>query len=87
MRPGGLSRREWEIAGLVAEGLSNRGIADRLSISERTAEGHVERIRNRLACHSRAQIATWFTQQRVRPDLGGDPSLVGRARSETGKAI
>ena len=45
-------------------GLSNRGIADRLSISERTAEGHVERIRNRLGCRSRAQIATWFTQQR-----------------------
>lgn len=62
-RPGGLSRREWEIAGLVATGLSNRGIADRLSISERTAEGHVERIRNRLGCRSRAQIATWFTQQ------------------------
>ena len=62
-RPGGLSRREWEIAGLVAMGLSNRGIADRLSISERTAEGHVERIRNRLGCRSRAQIASWFTQQ------------------------
>jgi DNA-binding NarL/FixJ family response regulator len=61
-RPGGLSRREWEIAELVAMGLSNRGIAARLSISERTAEGHVERIRNRLGCRSRAQIASWFTQ-------------------------
>lgn len=62
-RPGGLSRREWEIAALVAEGLSNKAIAGRLSISERTAEGHVERIRNRLGCRSRAQIATWFTRQ------------------------
>jgi DNA-binding CsgD family transcriptional regulator len=72
-RPGGLSKREWEIAGLVARGLSNRGIADRLSISERTAEGHVERIRNRLGCRSRAQIATWFTQQAAGPEGLGEP--------------
>ena len=55
-----LSRRESEVAQLVAEGLSNREIAARLYISERTAEGHVEQIRNKLGFHhSRAQVAAW----------------------------
>ncbi len=54
-----LSPREREVAGLVADGLTNREIAERLVISERTAEGHVEQIRNKLGYHSRAQIATW----------------------------
>lgn len=52
-----LSRREREVALLVAEGLTNREIAERLFISERTAEGHVEQIRNKLGCRSRAEVA------------------------------
>jgi DNA-binding CsgD family transcriptional regulator len=52
-----LTAREREVAGLVAEGLSNREIAERLVISERTVEGHVERILDKLDFHSRAQIA------------------------------
>ena len=44
---------------LVAEGLSNREIATRLFISERTAESHVEQIRGKLGFHSRVQIAGW----------------------------
>jgi predicted ATPase/DNA-binding CsgD family transcriptional regulator len=55
-----LSRREAQVAELVAEGLTNRAIARRLFISERTAEGHVERIRDKLAFHSRSQIAAWI---------------------------
>ena len=43
-----LTRREREIASLVAQGLTNREIAERLFIAERTAEGHVESIRNKL---------------------------------------
>lgn len=54
-----LTRRERDIAVMVAEGMSNRQIADRLVLSERTIEGHVERIRAKLAFHSRAQIAAW----------------------------
>ncbi len=54
-----LSRREREVAQLVAKGLTNRQIADRLFISERTAEGHVERIRNKLGFNTRSQIAAW----------------------------
>lgn len=56
---GPLTRREQEVAGLVAEGLTSREIAQRLFISERTAEGHVEQIRNKLGFRSRAQIAAW----------------------------
>ena len=54
-----LSRREREVAGLVAEGLSNRGLATRLFLSERTAEYHVEQIRNKLGFHSRTDVAAW----------------------------
>ena len=54
---GTLSRRELEVAQLVAEGLTNRQIAARLFIAERTAEGHVEQIRNKLGFSSRSQIA------------------------------
>lgn len=56
-----LTRREREVASLVAEGLTNRQIAERLFISERTAESHIEHLRNKLAVRSRSQIATWWT--------------------------
>ena len=64
-----LSRREQEVAGLVAEGLSNREIAARLFISERTAEGHVEQIFNKLGFGKRSQIAAWFAT-RMAGDAG-----------------
>jgi len=54
-----LTSREREVAALVARGLSNRGIATRLSIAERTAIRQVEHIMNKLGLHSRAQIAAW----------------------------
>jgi DNA-binding CsgD family transcriptional regulator/tetratricopeptide (TPR) repeat protein len=54
-----LSRREREVATLVARGLTNAQIAERLTITERTAEGHVEHIRNKLGFHSRVQIGAW----------------------------
>jgi DNA-binding NarL/FixJ family response regulator len=57
-----LSRREHEVASMVAEGCTNREIAERLVISERTAENHVQRILNRLGFRSRTQIAAWAIQ-------------------------
>jgi predicted ATPase/DNA-binding NarL/FixJ family response regulator len=57
-----LSPREREVAILVAEGLSNRDIAERLVVSERTAENHVQRVLNRLGLRSRAQVALWAVQ-------------------------
>ena len=57
-----LTRREREVASLVAEGLSNKDIADALVISQRTAESHVEHILTKLGFNSRAQIAAWNTE-------------------------
>ena len=55
-RPGNLTHREQEVAGLVARGLTNRRISAELSISERTAANHVARILRKLGLRSRAQI-------------------------------
>ena len=51
---------EREVAGLVASGLTNRQIAARLVVSERTVDAHVEHIRTKLGVRSRAQIAAWM---------------------------
>ena len=59
-----LTPRQWEVAALVARGLSNREIARELVITERSAESHVERIRDRLGLRSRAQLAAWFVTSR-----------------------
>jgi DNA-binding CsgD family transcriptional regulator len=59
-----LSAREDEVARLVAEGLTNREITQRLFISERTAQNHVQHILTKLDFTSRAQIAAWVTAQR-----------------------
>jgi predicted ATPase/DNA-binding CsgD family transcriptional regulator len=59
-----LTRREAEIAGLIAEGLSNKEIAARLVIAQRTAEGHVEHILTKLGFSSRAQVAAWVARNR-----------------------
>ncbi len=59
-----LTRREMEIAELVSHGLTNRQIAERLVLSVRTAEGHVERVRDKLGVQSRSQIAAWFVENR-----------------------
>jgi len=65
-KPGGLTRREWEIAQLLGEGLSNKDIAARLVISQRTAETHVERILTKLGFTSRLQVASWVADQQAR---------------------
>ncbi|MBT2417932.1 LuxR family transcriptional regulator [Streptomyces sp. ISL-22] len=59
-----LTRRENEVAELVAQGLANQQIADRLVIARRTAEGHVERILGKLGFSNRSQIAAWVAAQR-----------------------
>jgi non-specific serine/threonine protein kinase len=60
-----LTKREREVAALVAQGLTNKAIAESLVVSRRTAQGHVENILMKLGYNSRAQIATWMTQQQV----------------------
>ncbi|WP_435590898.1 protein kinase domain-containing protein [Nocardia sp. bgisy118] len=59
-----LTKREREVAELVAEGLTNREIATRLVISPRTAQGHVEHLLTKLDFTSRAQIAAWIAGSR-----------------------
>ena len=61
---GPLTRREREIAGLIARGLTNRQIAAALHISERTAENHVQHILAKLGLHTRTQIAAWITDRK-----------------------
>ena len=57
-----LSRREREVVTMVASGMTSKQIAQRLFIAERTAEGHVERIRNKLGVRSRTEVATWAVE-------------------------
>ncbi len=60
---GGLTVREREIVRLVAQGKTNRAIADELVIAERTADRHVANIMSKLNFHSRAQIAAWAVEK------------------------
>ena len=66
-----LTERELEVARFVAAGLTNRDIADRLVISERTAEGHVQRILDKLGFRSRSQIAAWHASGRHERETAG----------------
>jgi DNA-binding CsgD family transcriptional regulator len=61
-----LSTREIELATLIAQGLSNRQIADQLVISVHTVERHVSNILGKLALSSRSQIAVWMTERTAR---------------------
>jgi DNA-binding CsgD family transcriptional regulator len=60
---GGLTRREREVAALIAQGKSNRAIAEALVIGERTVEGYVSNMLNKLGFTSRAQIAAWAVEK------------------------
>ena len=63
--PAELTRREWEIADLVRQGLTNRDIAVKLTISQRTADAHVRNILTKLGFQRRAQIAAWAATART----------------------
>ena len=54
-----LTRREREVAALVSQGLTNRELAERLVIAERTAENHVQHILIKLGLSNRSQLAVW----------------------------
>ena len=60
---GGLTSREREVAALLAQGKSNREIADTLVVNARTIETHVSAILSKLGFSSRAQIAVWAAEK------------------------
>jgi len=68
-----LTRREQEVAALVAQGLSNGQVAAVLVISARTVETHVQHIMDKLGFRTRAQIAAWSAGQAN----AGDPPAGG----------
>ena len=65
--PKTLTSREREVAALLAEGLSNAEVADRLFISVRTAAVHVSHILTKLGMSSRAEVAAWAVRNGIAP--------------------
>jgi DNA-binding CsgD family transcriptional regulator len=63
-RPAALTRRELEIAELVAEGWTNREIAERLFISARTVESHLDHLKAKLGLSRRPHVVAWALRQR-----------------------
>ena len=63
--PGGLSRREVDVLRLAARGLTTQAIADRLYISPKTADHHIQHIYNKIGVSTRAAAALWAMQHAV----------------------
>jgi DNA-binding CsgD family transcriptional regulator len=83
-----LTTREREVADLVAAGLTNRLIAERLFISERTVDAHLQNILNKLGATNRAQVAAWIASgwtepapPAIQPNREDEnPPLIGRTQ-------
>jgi non-specific serine/threonine protein kinase len=67
-----LTKREREIAALVARGMTNKDIATQLVISQRTAESHIEHIMIKCGFTSRTQIAAWLAEQHATSRSSGN---------------
>jgi non-specific serine/threonine protein kinase len=68
-----LTRRELEIARLIAQAMTTREIATKLFISERTVETHVTNMLNKLGLNSRVQLTRWFDSV-----IGAGPIVVAK---------
>lgn len=64
-RPGGLTEREWEVLELVVKGLSNREIAGRLKVTERTVEFHLSNVLRKLGVSSRVEAVVWAKERGI----------------------
>jgi predicted ATPase/DNA-binding CsgD family transcriptional regulator len=76
--PASLTRREREVAGLLARGYTNRQIGADLVITEGSAHLHVVRLLRKLNFHTRAQVAVWATTHLAMQDEAPDPSDLPR---------
>ena len=84
--PSSLTRREHQIAALVASGRSNKAIAAELSISPTTAARHVANILAKLGFTSRTQIAAWVADRPPEPgpaDVSTEGKLAGPGAGST----
>ena len=63
--PGGLSRREVDVLRLAAKGLTTQQIGDRLFISSKTADHHIQHIYNKIDVSTRAAAALWAMQHDI----------------------
>jgi HD-GYP domain-containing protein (c-di-GMP phosphodiesterase class II) len=63
--PGGLTRREVDVLRLAAKGLTTREVADRLYISPKTADHHIQHIYGKIGVSTRAAAALWAMQNTV----------------------
>ncbi len=68
-----LTRREQEVADLLAQGLSNAAIARQLYLSPATVATHVSHILEKLGFSSRVEVAAWIVERRLRQEAGGPP--------------
>jgi DNA-binding CsgD family transcriptional regulator len=64
----GLSKREEEIARLVATGLSNREVAQRLSLNQHTAENHLFRVYEKLGISTRIELVLYILSRYKDPE-------------------
>jgi len=78
-----LTTREREVADLVAAGLTNRLIAERLFISERTVDAHLQNILNKLGATNRAQVAAWIASGWTEPG----PPAIAPDRADAGPPV
>jgi non-specific serine/threonine protein kinase len=63
-----LTRREMEVAVLVARGLTNRQAAEKLLVAPRTVETHLEHIFAKLGVQTRAEVAAWAVRHEAQPN-------------------
>ena len=77
---GPLTGREAQVAALVASGLSNREIAERVTVSKRTVDAHVDHIFTKLRISSRIQLTNWL-RDRISPPRPGPGQAPARDRA------
>ena len=70
-----LSPREQQVAALLAQGLTNRQIAEQLVVTQRTVASHIEHILEKLDFASRHQVGVWAGEHSLKAETGGpDPA-------------